>query len=290
MDGILIIDKPKGITSHDVVYMVRRLTGIKKVGHTGTLDPLATGVLPILIGKATKLSDRLVSHTKEYIAEFEFGFETDTLDITGEILNITNHIPKEEEVKKVLKEFEGEIMQVPPMYSAIKINGKKLYEYARAGEEIDIPSRKCNINHISLVAYKNNKYEILVNCSSGTYIRSLIRDIGRKLNSLATITELRRTKSGDFIIKDAINEDTLKNMTMKQIEDKLINIKDALKYEAIYLPIEDYKKITNGMICKTDKIYDGDKEYNIFCNGEYIGIGKYMFHNFWGIKLVKMLK
>ncbi|MDY2987631.1 MAG: tRNA pseudouridine(55) synthase TruB, partial [Peptoniphilus sp.] len=141
MDGVLVIDKPKGVTSHDVVYMVRRKLGIKKVGHTGTLDPIATGVLPVLIGKATKLSDRLTASSKEYIAEFKFGIQTDSLDITGNVTHTSTMIPSEDSLKKELVNFTGDILQEPPIYSAIKIKGKKLYEYARAGEKIEIPKR-----------------------------------------------------------------------------------------------------------------------------------------------------
>lgn len=290
MDGILIFNKPKSITSHDVVYIVRKKLGIKKVGHTGTLDPIATGVLPILIGKGTKLSSRLINDSKEYIAEFEFGYQTDSLDITGSVTSKTNNIPTKLELLNTLKEFDGEIEQIPPIYSAIKIKGKKLYEYARAGETVEIPSRKCTIYKIEFLSYVNGKCSILVNCSSGTYIRALIRDIAIKLNSLATMTNLVRTKVDNFIIENSIDKVLFEESSIEELKKKIIPLDIALNLKKIELPKSEYIKINNGMICKTDIIYDKDLEYNIYCDNKYIGIGKYLFHNnIWGIKIVKML-
>lgn len=290
MDGVLIIDKPKGVTSHDVVYMVRRKLGIKKVGHTGTLDPIATGVLPILIGKATKLSDKLSSTTKEYIAEFKFGIQTDSLDITGNITYESKIIPSKDDVINTLDNFRGKILQEPPIYSAIKINGRKLYEYARAGETVEIPKRECNILSLELLEAAENKFSLYIHCSSGTYVRSLIRDIGLALNSFATMTELRRISTGKFKIENSITKEDLENFDLNSIQDKLIPMDKALSFEKIELKDEMYSKIINGMICKVENIYDKNSEYNVYCKNNYIGIGKYMYHNnIWGIKIIKKL-
>lgn len=290
MDGVLVIDKPKGVTSHDVVYMVRRKLGIKKVGHTGTLDPIATGVLPILIGKATKLSDRLTSSSKEYIAEFKFGIQTDSLDITGTVTHTSTIIPSEDSLRKELENFTGDILQEPPIYSAIKIKGKKLYEYARAGEKIEIPKRQCTIYSLKLLESGGNRFVIYINCSSGTYVRSLIRDIGLRLNSFATMTELRRVSTGKFNLDISVNKEQLENYSLDVLENKLIPIDKALELEKIELPVEMYTKITNGVICKVNHVYDVNSEYNIYCKNNYIGIGKYMYYNdVWGIKIIKKL-
>ena len=181
MDGVIVIDKEKDYTSRDVVNIVGKHFKTKKVGHTGTLDPLATGVLVICIGQATKLVELLTNHDKEYIADITFGIETDTLDITGTVLKEENTNFSREEIEKVLNEYQKEYDQMVPIYSAIKINGKKLYEYAREKEEIELPSRKVKIYKIDLLKYEqiNNKTHIQIKCnvSKGTYIRSLIRDI-----------------------------------------------------------------------------------------------------------------
>lgn len=290
MNGVLIFDKPKGITSHDVVYIVRKKLGIKKVGHTGTLDPIATGVLPILIGKATKISDRLIAHTKEYLAEFEFGYQTDTLDNTGVIINKSEVIPSKEQINQMITKFIGEIEQQPPIYSAKKINGKKLYEYARAGEHIEIPTQKCMIFDLKLISENSGKYSIYVNCSSGTYIRSLIRDIGLQLNAYATMTNLRRISAGNFNVEMAMSKDIFDNSSIEEIQNRLLAIDEALNLESIILPDSFYKKITNGVFCPINNIYNSEYEYNIYCGDEYIGIGKYdVVDNQKGIKIVKKL-
>lgn len=290
MDGVLVIDKPKGVTSHDVVYMVRRKLGIKKVGHTGTLDPIATGVLPVLIGKATKLSDRLTASSKEYIAEFKFGIQTDSLDITGNVTHTSTMVPSEDSLKKELVNFTGDILQEPPIYSAIKIKGKKLYEYARAGEKIEIPKRKCTIYDLKLLESGKNRFVIYIKCSSGTYVRSLIRDIGVQLDSFATMTELRRMSTGKFNLDIAVNKEELETYSLDILKNRIISMDKVLELENIELPVEMYTKIINGVICKVTQVYDVNSEYNIYCRNNYIGIGKYMYYNdVWGIKIIKKL-
>ena len=265
MDGVIVIDKEKDYTSRDVVNIVGKHFKTKKVGHTGTLDPLATGVLVICIGQATKLVELLTNHDKEYIADITFGIETDTLDSTGTVLKEENTNFSKEELEKVLKEYQKEYDQTVPMYSAIKINGKKLYEYAREKEEIELPSRKVKIYKIDLLKCEqiNNKTHIQIKCnvSKGTYIRSLIRDIALSLNTVAIMTDLRRTKVGEFTLKDSILLEDLEN------NDKIYSIEQILKnYPTIEVDNNLEFKIKNG--CKIPNTYN--QEYIVFKNKEKV--------------------
>ena len=272
MDGILIIDKEKNYTSRDVVNIVSNSLKTKKVGHTGTLDPLATGLLVICVGKATKLVDILTNHDKEYIADITFGIETDTLDSTGNIIREENKIIKKEDIIQVLNSYKKEYDQQVPIYSAIKINGKKLYEYARENIDVELPTRKVNIYDIELLNYEiiDNKTHIQIRCnvSKGTYIRSLIRDIGNSLNTCAIMTDLRRTKLGDFNIEDAIKIKDIKNAKLYSIEEVLKN------YKQIEVDGNLEFKIKNG--CKIKNIYN--EEYVLFKNIDGI-IGLYKNEN-----------
>ena len=272
MDGILIIDKEKNYTSRDVVNIVSNFLKTKKVGHTGTLDPLATGILVICVGKATKLVDILTNHDKEYIADITFGIETDTLDSTGNILKEENKIIKEEDIIQVLNSYKKEYNQQVPIYSAIKINGKKLYEYARENIDVELPTRKVNIYDIELLKYEiiDNKTHIQIRCnvSKGTYIRSLIRDIGNSLNTCAIMTDLRRTKLGNFNIEDAIKIKDIKNAKLYSIEEVLKN------YKQIEVSDNLEFKIKNG--CKIENIYN--EEY-VLCKNINGIIGLYKNEN-----------
>ena len=272
MDGILIIDKEKNYTSRDIVNIVGKALKTKKVGHTGTLDPLATGVLVICVGKATKLVDILTNHDKEYIADITFGIKTDTLDITGNILKEENKIIKKEDIIKVLNSYKKEYDQQVPLYSAIKINGKKLYEYARENIDIELPTRRVKIYDIKLLNYEiiNNKTHIKIKCnvSKGTYIRSLIRDIGSSLNTVATMTDLRRTKLGNFNIEDSIKIEDINSSKIHSIEEVL---KD---YKQVEVSGNLEFKIKNG--CKIKNIYN--EEYVLFKNIDGI-IGLYKNEN-----------
>ena len=218
MDGILLIDKPSGITSHKVIEIIRRKLNIKKVGHAGTLDPLATGLLIIMLGKATKLSNHLVSQFKSYEVEMKLFLETDTGDITGKI--IKNEKPQtftENQVQVVFNFFNDyEYWQKPPLYSAIKIKGRKLYQYARQGIPIEVPPRLVKIEKIKLLNYspKEAKINFWVECSKGTYIRSLVKDIAEKLGTISTVSQLRRISSGKFHINQAAN--------LAEVEEKKI--------------------------------------------------------------------
>lgn len=254
MNGIIIVNKEKHYTSRDVVNIISKILKTKKVGHTGTLDPIAEGVLVICVGKATKLCDYLTSSYKEYIAEFDLGYLTDTLDNTGIKLKTSNKVVLEEEIYHVVKSFCGEYEQVVPKYSAVKVNGKKLYEYARSNEDIVLPSRKVDIKIIDIVHVRNNTVKIKCTVSKGTYIRSLIRDIGDKLGTYATMTSLVRTKQGEF---DISNSNTLEEI--KSGHYKLISLEELFsKYYKIDLDDVLYKKISNGM------------EYNIRVDDDYI--------------------
>ncbi|MDO5569084.1 MAG: tRNA pseudouridine(55) synthase TruB [bacterium] len=244
MNGIIIVDKPSGITSFDVVKIMKKKFNTSKVGHTGTLDPLATGILVICINSALKIAEKLTQDTKEYEAVIKLGMQTDTLDITGNIIT-TSNIPKLTPIKvnQVLEKFTGVINQVVPLYSSIKINGKKLYEYARNNEVITPPTRKVLIEYINLIEIKEDTIKIKCKVSKGTYIRSLARDIGLSLGTHGTIKNLRRIKQGNFSIADAF--------TLEQIEKdyfKIISIENALNIKTIDVSKELYFKIKNGQI------------------------------------------
>ena len=272
MNGIFIINKPPHITSRDVVNKISKKFHIKKVGHTGTLDPLATGVLIVCVGSATKLVNELTSEYKEYVATAILGLSTDTLDIEGKILKDSECIKNKDEIINALNKFKGSYDQEVPKYSAIKINGKKLYEYAREGVEISLPTRNVNIKSIELIdeiKYENNKTIFKFKClvSKGTYIRSLIRDIGNSLNTEAIMKELVRTKQGKFSIENAKNLDDI-------AEKDLISIKDVLDLPTVEVKEEYKKKILNG--CKIENIFGENKILFTYNNQE---IGIYMSEN-----------
>lgn len=265
MDGIIIIDKPKGITSHDVVFKLRKILHTKKIGHTGTLDPIATGVLPICIGNCTKASKFLICDDKIYKAQIKLGILTDTSDITGKILEEKNVKVDKEEIENTIKTFIGKQIQKPPIYSAVKVNGKKLYEYAREGKEIEIPTRQIEIYNIEIdnIDLENNIIDITVHCSKGTYIRSLCVDIGEKLGTVATMNELRRIKSGKFTIDQSVRiqelEESLENIKIMSLEDVFSENKK------IVLSTNDSKKLINGVLLNINledglyRIYEGNK-------------------------------
>ena len=213
MDGIIILDKPEDFTSFDMVAKMRRLLGTRKVGHAGTLDPMATGVLPIFVGRATKCCDILPNQNKRYTATFQLGYTTDTLDATGRVLTRTEVSATKEDVEKALESFRGEIMQLPPMYSAIQINGKRLYDLARQGIEIEREKRPVTIMELNLLSADDTQhiYQIDVACSKGTYIRTLCADIGEALGCGATMTALRRTEAAGFSIADSITLEEARN-------------------------------------------------------------------------------
>ena len=250
MNGILLINKPEGITSRDVVNIAVKILGIKKIGHTGTLDPIATGVMILCVGPSTKLVDLLTCEDKEYIAEVTLGIKTDTLDITGNIIEKREIHIKKENLIEVLNNFKGKYHQEVPIYSAVKMNGKKLYEYARNNEIIELPKREVEIKSIELLNINNNKFTFKCLVSKGTYIRSLINDICNKLNVIGTMSKLTRTKQGKFSINDCINIEDIK-------ENNLIDIKDILDIKKVIVDENLKFKIINGQLL--DNIYNTDK-------------------------------
>ena len=248
MNGILLINKEKDYTSRDIVNIVSKELKTKKVGHTGTLDPLATGVLVLCVGEATKIAELLTASYKEYIAEVVLGLNTDTLDITGNVLDEKNVVISKEDISKVLNSTIGKYMQEVPIYSAVKVNGKKLYEYARNNIKVELPKKEVDIKNIELLDYKieNDKTIFKIKClvSKGTYIRSLIRDIAMKLNTIGTMKSLIRIKQGEFSINDCYSLEDIKNK-----EFKLIAIDEVLKeYETIYVDEYIENKIKNGSL------------------------------------------
>lgn len=253
MNGIIVVNKPKGITSRDVVNKVCKILNTKKVGHTGTLDPIASGTLVLCIGNATKLVEELTSYDKEYIATVKLGVLTDTLDTTGKVLKTQNTELKKEELIKVLNSFIGTYKQEVPIYSAVKINGKKLYEYARCNIDVTLPKRSVTIHDIELLDFNKDNYKFRVRVSKGTYIRSLIKDINDKLNVIGSMEYLIRTKQGMFSLDISYTLDNIKNK-----EYKLISIEEVLKnYNTVTIDEALYKKIKNGAII--DNTYNADK-------------------------------
>ena len=241
MNGAIIINKEKGMTSRDVVNRLNKIFNTKKIGHIGTLDPMATGVLVCLIGKYTKLCDILVNHDKEYLASFKLGDLTDTLDITGNILDSKDYDVSIDDVRRVIQSFEGSYLQEVPIYSAVKVNGKKLYDYARSEKEVELPKRKVNIYSIDLIDYKDGIVTIKTKVSKGTYIRSLIRDIAERLGTYGTLVSLERTCLDKFNISDAYLLDDVKSGNYK-----LLNIEDLLPCEIIEVDDKLLFKIKNG--------------------------------------------
>lgn len=277
MDGILIINKPKQYTSHDVVAKVKKICG-EKVGHTGTLDPMATGVLPLLLGQGTKLSKYLINHDKTYIATIQLGKKTDTLDSEGSILEeriVDGKLLNKENVQRVLECQIGKQIQTPPIYSAIKVNGKKLYEYARKGVEVEIPKREIEIYNIELldINEKDKIIEFRVHCSKGTYIRTLCENIAEKLGTIGYMKELNRVQVGQFNLNQAFTVEELeKNKeNEKFLNQHLITVQNFFeKYSIVELKEEKLKLFLNGVQLTNN---NDDGLYQIKVNNVVVGIG-----------------
>lgn len=267
MNGIILVDKPKDFTSRDVVNIVSKKLKTKKIGHTGTLDPLATGLLILTIGKGTKISELITSDIKEYIATFKFGIKTDTLDITGNIIDNEYKKISKQDLLNTINKFNGTYLQEVPIYSAVKVDGKKLYEYARNNEEVNLPKKEVTIYELELLEFEE---EIKIRClvSKGTYIRSLIRDIGQDLGTYATMTSLIRTKQGNFNLMDSYTIDDINNDKYK-----LIPLEDYFKdYPKIDVDDTLYKKVKNGN--KIENIYNIKDLVSIYYNEKLIAIYK----------------
>lgn len=280
LNGIIVINKPKNYTSHDVVAKVKKLLNIKKVGHTGTLDPNATGVLPLLLNSGTKLSKYLIEHDKEYEVTLKLGIRTDTLDGEGKVLEKKEvdrkMLENTKQIEKVLNSFTGKQTQVPPMYSAIKVKGKKLYEYARRGENVEVQPRQIEIYNIELqkVDIKKQEIEFEVQCSKGTYIRTLCEDIATKLGTIGYMKELNRTKVGKFGLEEAITIEKLEEyIENKKYEDlNIITMEELLKEkEKIVLNEKNLELFLNGVKIKIENKTGIYRIYNE--NKQFIGTG-----------------
>ena len=280
MNGFVYVDKPEGITSFVAVAKIRRIFGIKKAGHTGTLDPMATGVLPIAIGHATRFIELIPSHDKAYRAKFILGKTTDTLDITGKVTGEYDVTSNKEDVENILADFRGEIEQIPPMYSAIKKDGVRLYDLARQGIEIERESRKVTIYSLEIISYCDDtaEYEIECECSSGTYIRTLIADIGEKLGCGATMTSLRRTKANGLSIDKCYSFEELEKLRDEEnIESAVESVDSLVVYDKIKVTEPQAKRFSNGGELDCGR-FGGKKEpgyYNVYSpDDEFLGVGE----------------
>ena len=285
MNGIINVYKEKGYTSHDVVAVLRKIAGQKKIGHTGTLDPDATGVLPVCLGRATKLCDLLTDRDKTYEAVLLLGKTTDTQDISGAILKEqpTDHL-NEAEVTKVIESFKGTYDQIPPMYSALKVNGKKLYELAREGKTVERKSREVAVYQIHIKEIELRRVRMEVTCSKGTYIRTLCHDIGNLLGTGGCMEELTRTKVGRFELKDSLKLEELRDLAQNgRLEDALIPLDQMFSELQSVVPAEKYiPKAYNGndffrnQLSETGKFCSGEKVRVYDAKGHFIGIYRYM--------------
>ncbi len=269
MNGFINLIKPKNMSSAYAVTMVKKKFNLP-CGHMGTLDPMASGVLPIGVGKASRLFQYMIEKKKAYIAEFTFGVATDTLDAEGKIIGQTENIPTEQQIKEKLGIFIGEIMQVPPDFSAKCVNGKRSYELARKGVKVDLPPKKIKIDKFELLEKIDGKtYKFLIECEGGTYIRSLARDLGESVNSLAYMTKLERIKSGIFEIENAVTFDELKNSDNP--EKYLVNSDKAVSFEKLILTKEQAQKILDGVFLNYGF---NDGIYRVYNQNDFWGVGE----------------
>ncbi len=289
MIGILNILKPTGMTSHDVVSNVRKILNIKKVGHAGTLDPNVAGVLVICVSKATKLSEYLMSGDKEYVCELILGQSTDTQDSYGMVIDKSDKVSvTREELNEVLKKFTGEQIQIPPAYSAVKLHGKKLYEYARQNIQVEKQGRPINIKSIELLKFDGNKALLKVRCSKGTYIRTLCNDIGKSLGTFGHMGILIRTESKGLHINNSVTLEKLKYLNdNNKLDECLIPVESIYKLDKINVESKYYDRLTAGNEVEAGLNTDSDKFY-VYCRNSLIGIGKKVKDN--TIKIDKMLR
>lgn len=290
MNGVLLVDKPQKFTSFDVIAVIRKLLGQKKIGHTGTLDPNATGVLVVLLGSATKAQDLILNHDKTYIADFRLGITSDTLDIWGKILSEKKSSLLGEDILKIIPEFMGEISQIPPMFSAVQKNGKRLYDLARQGIKVERESRRVTVYSLDLLDFdeKTQSGKLKVACSKGTYIRTLIDDIGRKLGVGAVMTGLRRTSACGFDICDCITLDKAKELAENGLlEKKLLSVEslfESLRYTAV--TNAQAKRFSNGGELDIDRTYLKKLDVK---DGEIFRV-KDMDNNFLGLGIADLEK
>lgn len=274
MTGVIVVDKPKGISSGEVVRVVKKHSGEKRTGHLGTLDPLATGVLPVCVGKATRLFEYFLKKRKTYLAEFAFGFQTTTLDLEGEIERESDEIPSENQLKKTIKDhFLGKIMQFPPSFSAKKVNGKKACDLARRGIEVKLLAKEIEIFSFELLRkVKEGVFEFEIECSSGTYIRCLARDLAAALGSAGTMINLRRVKSGNFTLEQAVK---FGELSREKICENLLSLKEILSdFEKVEVDSENLQKLRSGTEIELKRGKNARYEVCVLSADEVIGIGK----------------
>lgn len=280
MNGFILVNKKKDMTSRDVVNILTKILNTKKIGHTGTLDPFAEGILLVAVNKGLKVVKLLNYKDKEYIAKVKLGIKTDTLDITGNILEEKKEELNKEELVEVLKSFIGDYSYEVPIYSAIKVNGKKLYEYARNNQKVELPIKNSYIYDIKLIDFKDNSFTFSVKVSNGTYIRALVRDISKKLNKLMTLEELTRTKVDNLLIENSYTLEDIKNNNFK-----LLKINDLLNYKEVELNRDLEDKVLNGNKIKLD-----EKEDNILFIKEKEEIAVYTREECDIFKVLAMIK
>lgn len=280
MNGFILVNKKKNMTSRDVVNILTKILNTKKIGHTGTLDPFAEGILLVAVNKGLKVVKLLNYKDKEYIAKVRLGIKTDTLDITGNILEEKKEELNKEELLEVLKSFIGDYSYEVPIYSAIKVNGKKLYEYARNNQKVELPIKNSYIYDIKLIDFKDNSFTFSVKVSNGTYIRALVRDISKKLNKLMTLEELTRTKVDNLLIENSYTLEDIKNNNFK-----LLKINDLLNYKEVELNRDLEDKVLNGNKIKLD-----EKEDNILFIKEKEEIAVYTREECDIFKVLAMIK
>lgn len=275
MNGVINVLKPPGMTSHDVVSYIRRVSGIKKVGHTGTLDPGAAGILPVCIGKATKIADYIMCDSKTYICSLKLGNASDTYDKYGEFRFEADQpfeFPSQQEFTEILQEFTGKILQAPPSYSAIKINGKRAYELARQGEDIQMTKREVTIHRIELLRYSKEEILMEIDCSKGTYIRSLCNDLGVALHTYGYMNFLLRSRTGFFTLE---NSHTLEEIRPETIGSMIIPLEACLDMENCIVPIKHEKGLMNGnpVRLSTVPVTQSVQVKIVLENGKFVGIG-----------------
>jgi len=273
MNGIILVDKPMGYTSHDVVAKLRGILHERRIGHSGTLDPMATGLLVVFVGRATRAVEFAESHEKEYLAALRFGIVTDTQDITGKVLEESGNTVTLEELEGILPQFTGDIMQVPPMYSAIKVDGKKLYDLARSGVEIERKSRPVTIKELEILGEEKGDYLLRVVCSKGTYIRTLCHDIGARLGVGAALSSLRRTQAGAFRVENAHTIDEIREFAEKGELEKILLPVDSLfaEYSSCALSERQLKKCLCGNSFETSEADGKYRVYDLYGNFLMLG-------------------
>lgn len=293
--GVLVIDKPDGMTSHDVINKVRRLYNTRRVGHTGTLDPMATGVLTVLIGRAAKAAEYLSADRKTYLATLRLGLTTDTEDTTGEILTQSDNIPDMTAVEGILPRFRGEIMQIPPMYSALKVGGQKLYDLARRGEVVERQARPITIHRLEAERLTDTDYALTVTCSAGTYIRTLCADIGAALGCGGAMASLRRTEAGGFSLRQAHTLEALEEMTEEARTALLLPVASLFdELPAICLPAFYERLIRGGCAVDQRKLGQhwelGRRVRLLNAAGEFFALGEIVTDTESGALCTKSIK